>query len=129
MRYGHADKISQQSHLFGGDVNDRFNDLPQMSQPTVQCFGPASLARLMRRSHQIHVVQVGPLPPWSLTRKAFIGNIRAVSRQPSTLELQRGCLTGSKQSRRQLLIVRACASKAEPLRKQHPLNRIVQAGP
>lgn len=37
-------------------IIDGLNDLPQMSQPTVQRFGPALLASLMRRSQQIHLV-------------------------------------------------------------------------
>ncbi len=61
------------------------NDLPQTCQPATQGFGPAKpFTGLMRRSEQIDLVQRGPLPSGSFASKAFIGHIRAQSRQPSS---------------------------------------------
>ncbi len=95
-------------------VVDSFDDLPQAGQPAPQGFRPVhSPARLMWWSHQIDLVLLVPAKTWPFARKAFVGDIRPVSRQATASRLGRGRVTSRKQSGCQVLIMRARASKAK----------------
>lgn len=93
-------------------VVDGFDDLPQADHPAAQGFGPMDApARLMRWSHQIDLVLLVPPKAWPHSCKAFVGNIRPVSRQATTAQLRRGPVTSRKQSGIQVLIMGARATK------------------
>lgn len=95
-------------------VIDGFNDLPQSGQPAPQGFGPVKpFAALMGWGDQIDLILFAPPTPGPLTSKPFIGHIRPLSWQTGTGQAWRRGLTSSKQRGSQVLIVRACASKAK----------------
>jgi hypothetical protein len=102
-------------------VVDGFDDLPQACQPATQGFGPMyAPGRLLRRSHQINLVLLVPPQSWPRARKAFVGDIRPVSRQATAAQVWRRRVTSRKQGGCQVLIMRARASKAKA--RKHSLS-------
>jgi len=89
-------------------VIDGFNDLAKTRQPAPQGFGPThALAALMGRRDQLDVMLCLPAMTWSLSSKALVSHIGAVSRLASTGQTRRGRLASRKQGGGQVLIMRA----------------------
>jgi hypothetical protein len=56
----------------------RFDNVPDAGQKAPQRFGPALLlTRLMRRGHDLDLLQCFPALPWSCTSLAFISHVRS----------------------------------------------------
>jgi hypothetical protein len=95
-------------------VVDAFNDLPNASQPAAQGFGPMDLlAALMRRRDQVDLSLCLPALVWSLSGKALVSYIGAVSRPASARQTRRWTLSSRKQGRGQVLIMRTSRAKAK----------------
>ena len=95
-------------------IIDSFNHLPQTGQPAPQRFGPTDvLAPLMRGSHQVDLSLDLPAMSWSLSRKALVCYIGAVSRQADAWQARHRCLSSGKHSRGQVLIMGAGRTKAK----------------
>jgi hypothetical protein len=95
-------------------VVDGLDDLSKARQPTSQGFGPVdALTTLVRWRHQIDLSLGLPTAAWSFSGKAFVCHIGALSRQATASQLWRRCVTSSKQGGCQVLLMRACASKAK----------------
>src|SRR5258708_6000981 len=87
-------------------VVDGFNDLPKTGQPAPQGFGPAdALAALMGRRDQVDLVLSLPAVAWSLSGKALVCHIGAVSRPACAGQTRQGRLSGGKQRGGQVLIM------------------------
>src|SRR6266478_4297813 len=95
-------------------VIDGFDDLSNACQPPTQGFGPANpFDFLMRRSHQIHLMLLLPASSRSLSGKAFVSHIGALSGQSCTGQTRRWGLSSSKQGFGQRLIVSTGGSEAK----------------
>src|SRR2546430_3001506 len=91
-----------------------FDNLPDACQPAAQRFGPALLlTRLMRRGHDLDMLQGFPTLPWSCSSKAFIGHVCSLSRPTHTGQTRRWMLTRGKQGRGQDLIMTTGRSEAK----------------
>src|SRR5437763_16866561 len=78
-------------------VIDRFNDLPQPSQPAAPGLGPTRFAALMRRANHLGSIGGLPVAMHLLAGKALIGHIDAVSGRAYTGQTQRGLLASGKE--------------------------------
>src|SRR5437867_300730 len=95
-------------------VVDGFDDLPNARQPAAQSFGPAdTLAGLMRGRDQVDLELGLPAPACSLSGKAEVFQIRAVSRLACPGQTRRGALASGQHGLGQVLIRRTGRAEAK----------------
>ncbi len=105
-------------------VVDRFDDLPNTGQPATQGFRPANaLTGLMRRCQQIDLALLSPPLAWSLSGKAEVFHIGALSGQACAGQPRRGSLADRKQRCDQVLVMGEGRAKAKTGNDPHWIHR------